>query len=347
MKSLRIIPVAIIAFGLAVPVAAELTDDDARALAGQAEELQTEGRYDEAVGLVNRELARCGGGACRSRLSYTLGYLHERQSLREPEATATSLLELSASGYARVLEYRPHHWPTVLNLADVYVRLGDGRQAESVLRSSLDVGNPERRAAFALALGDLYRSQERRKEAVEAYRVAVSTLPYKSTPKRREILTGSELLSSQAGELMDRLRSWESETPDVARQGYQEILARVWEIDPQIAENALLSWLKLTSRRTDFMPDMDVRRLSSDWRPVKELQAFVAEPAADRFSSWWFEDLERADVLAPFVLAVGRSQETPQAANRVWQAALDMKPPAPLTGAWSDFYNELDSLLLK
>jgi len=342
MKSHCIVPFLIV--GLAAPLGAELSDDDARSVAARAADLQVAGHYRQAVSLVDRELAHCGGDACWSRLTYTLAYLHERQSLREPEA-AKSLLELSAASYASILDRRPNHWPTLYNLVNVYARLGDDHRVEGVLRGALDVDDAERRAALALALGDLYQRQERRDEAIDAYRGAVAALPDRTTPKRREIRATAELISSQASELLERLRSWQEENPDIARQGYQAILEKVWEVGPEAAESALLSWIDLTSRGAGSTPGDDVRRLSSDWRPIGELQAFVADPAASQFSSWWFAEPKRVDALAHFLLAVGRAQDSPQDANRVWQAGLELEPPSPLTAAWANLYTEIESLL--
>lgn len=344
MTSLSIVPFLMIVLGLAAPLGTELSVDDARDLAARAVELQAAGHYLQAVSLVDGELAHCGDDACWSRLTYTLGYLHDRQSLQEPEAAAKSLLELSAARYASILERSPYHWPTLFNLVDVYARLGDDSRVEGVLRGALDVDQAERRGVLALALGDLYQRQNRESEATEAYRIAVAALPGTSTPKRREVRAAIELISSQAGELLERLRSWEGVNPEVARQGYQAILERVWEVNPEVAESALLSWLDLTSRGADFMPVDDVLHLSSDWQPVRELQAFVTEPRASHFSPWWFENPKRTDALAPFLLAVGRAQVTPQNGIRVWQACLAIEP-APLTAAWAELYTEIDSLL--
>lgn len=347
MKLLRILAFLITVFGLAAPLGAELSDEGARDLAAQARELLSDGRYEQAVRLVSEAVEQCGRGTCQDRLDYTLGYLHDRQSLRVAgRADSVFLLERSAESYSAVLARHPAHRATLGRLFDVYARLGADEELEEILRRGLEASeDPDRRAELALALGELHSRLGRHHEAVDAYRVAVAAAPSKITPRRREAIASGRLLTGRASEVMDRMESWEDEFRGAARQGYQEILSRVWELDEATAERALLRWLATADFRADVLAE-DVHRLPSDWRPARDLQAFVETPSAEHFAPWWFEQPDRRDAVAAFVLAVGRLQPRhSERALETWNAALDLEPPSPITTAWTELYSELASAI--
>lgn len=295
----------IIALCIALPVKAEFGDEGARELSTKALNLLQAGNYNQSVRLVDQGLSQCLDSNCRSRLSYTLGYLHERQSAHVPYPEAISLLEQAVACYASVLEQTPQHTATVINLVRIYSWLGDEKSPEVLLRSALDgnamdQGDRRQRATFALALGDFYLRQERYLEGVEAYRVAVDAMPARSAPKRREIHASEGLITHVADELLVRLQSWAVDSPEAAQLGYEMMLAKALEIGPEKAETALLNWLDLTRSTLGAAP-VDIRRLSSDWGPISELHAFVQEPSANYFSVWWFEDPKRTEALVEFV----------------------------------------------
>lgn len=336
---------ALIAFSCVAPLGAQLT---ASGQAEKARELQEGGHYADALELTERGLSECGTAECRHRLQYTLGYLYQMQSREEKPEAASALLRKSAAAYGEILDQLPAHWPTVQNLLNVYSRLGEPQEAEDALQRGLDsfkhrFVSEERKATFALALGDLYIREGKATESVEAYQVAVDAIPESATPKRRELEAYKKLPTDQQALQIEKLQEWEEQHGDIAGEGYKLIVQSMWNQNPEIAETALLNWLRFQGQ-WGFLDRESLDGLPRDWAPILDLQKFIVEPSA-LLSPWWFEKPLRSDALASFFLAVGRGlQEEPQKLLRSWEPTLDLDPPKPLTVSWLELYTEMADL---
>lgn len=346
----RLLTIAIVVCSYAVPADAQFGGKNGLKWAKEATMLFEQGDYKGAVDVAQRGLDECGPfNYCRSRLRYTLGYLHQRQSQMEKPAKATKLLQQSVTVYNEVLKKHPAHWPTLSNLIEVHRRLNEPVSAITALERGLEelphsYGNARIRGRLAMALGDIYLKEGDGERSVEAFLIAADALPMEATPKRRAVDTFALLPTDQLASKVGYLGSWEELQADVAGDGYKYIIRRLWRSSPSTAETALLRWLRLQGRFGVWSDD-SLDGLSRNWEPIAELERFLKSSGEQEFR-WWRAAPEREDALGAFFLALAESRRegNPRDLMRIWKGVLVLEKP-PLTDIWIELYAELANSL--
>jgi tetratricopeptide (TPR) repeat protein len=134
--------------------------DQPEALAGLAKLRFSDGKVDEALGLVDRSIAAKGD------LPYAHGLRGEILARKEQHAEA-------AAAYAKAAELTPEKTEYALPYGQQLKLAGSFAEAETVLRKVAEV-DPMAQFVYT-ELGDVLRAQDRQDEALKTYMKALST----------------------------------------------------------------------------------------------------------------------------------------------------------------------------
>lgn len=305
--------------------------DEARSATQAAQTLQGAGRWVDAEALLKRESQGCGTSAenrpCRLLISFSLGYLTERQAAKSYPSDP-ALLAQAAEHYRVVLDEAPDHGPTLKNLALIYRTLGKPEEAEQALKKAVESDRSGTGKA-ALLLGNLYRETGRPAQALGAYEVAASSDPAAEAPRRAIVGTFGDLPPNQIGELLPRLTDWESTHPGAAEAGFRQVIDSALTVAPPLAERAVLGWVT-TLARNGWISAQRIAGFHPDWLPIRDLQRYMGEPESPPASgSWWLQNAQRRSVLAGVALALGAAPDAiidPRRAAVRWEQGMRLCP---------------------
>lgn len=309
----------------------------AREASKRAQELAAAGQWREAAEVASSALRRCepgdAGKECRLILNYTMGYVFQTQSRRQPAESAELLAE-AARHYERVLEDDPDHAPTMKNLALIYSSPGlskTGEGPQRFLESAMSKDSTQV-STYAQLLGDRYRGELAWESALEAYERAAKADPQDEGARLRIVEVHRHLPASQARGLLQRLPEWESRFPEAARRGYEVVMEQAYTVDPRVAQEALVRWLGLLASRGSIALE-SLRSLPADWQgaAAAELRGYLENPyRRPDDSSWWMQGEERRNTLAAVGLALGTNKLAHGEVGLTeacWNVALDVALP--------------------
>ncbi|HET9984247.1 MAG TPA: hypothetical protein VFQ38_11690 [Longimicrobiales bacterium] len=287
------------------------------------------GDFASASRLLRGALAACAasaeGRSCRRGVSYSLGYVYQLESRRDP-AGQDSLLPRAAEFYRAALAVDSSDGATIYNLALVYRASPPDAAHEAFLQDAAR-RDPMRRAAYDDFLGDYYRDAGRWGDALEAYRRAAALSPEDAAPRVGLLQVYRRLPADRAAELLELAADWETRFPELAAQADALVahLARSAEAGrPALAEQAAIRWAALLARERRLSGE-SLQALPADWAPTDDLRAYLQRPDTTLSeANWWRRSPERGEVLARLALALGSrrlSEGDPAAAERIWQYA--------------------------
>lgn len=289
----------------------------------------TAGDFASASRLLRGALAACAasdeGRGCRRGVNYSLGYIYQVESRRDP-AGRDSLLARAAQFYRAALAIDPGDAAAVYNLALVYRAAPPDPAHEAFLRDAARL-DPMRRAVHDDFLGDYYRDAGRWADALEAYRRAAAAAPEDAAPRVGMIQVYRRLPPERVPELLDVAAAWETRFPEVAASAYALVVEHARAAQPPLAapaERALLRWAALLARDRRLSEE-SLRAFAGRWRPVDDLRAYLERPdTALADDNWWRGTSERSEVLARLALVLGARRQAegdPAGAERIWLAA--------------------------
>lgn len=330
----------------------------ARQASKRAQELAAAGEWRQAVEVSSSTLRQCepgdAGRGCRLILNYTIGYVLQTQSRRQP-AEAAELLAEAASHYERVLADDPDHAPSMKNLALIYSSPGaskTGAGPQSFLESAMRKDSTQV-STYARLLGDSYRGEREWESALEAYEQAAKADPHDEGARLRIVEVHRHLSASEARRLFQRLPEWERRFPEAARRGYEVVMEKAHPGDAGLAEEALVRWVALLARRRSIGLE-SLRALPDDWRvaAVAELHEYLENPyRRPDGSSWWMRGAERRNTLAAVGLALGTAKLADGEVGRTeacWNVALEVALPGvsllELRGELASLYSRYPNL---
>lgn len=324
---------------------ATLFGPDARDIGARAMMLEERGRHADAVRLLRTALDETEprDRAGRAVLLFHLGYVQDRWSSSDLERT-TDHLRASVHAYRSVLELYPENGKAAQNLALVLQRSEDPRhqrESAALLRalaagdgaSGSDRGSAAR---ASLAIGDRHLRNERRSEAMDAYRRAAK-LDWDDPLVHERILDSYERWSDgswTSGEMLkycDRLA--DTGFGVQAARGLAALVKSTHRADPKTAEQALLRWvevrLELGTLTVDALAELPA---TERWKAdaLEQLRPLVRGDAKPSGLGWWRETDERAHVAA-MVYARRAAEATvltkePRRAAELYERALEVAP---------------------
>ena len=355
-----LLPVIVLVVSTTAGAAGEFQYEGAKNAVSNALVLQKEGKWEEAVKLLGAGLEKCGDGdesaRCRRLIRFTsayIGQLYYREtgndhivfpgmscfgchSMNGPGKSSTLLhINQSASFYNQILEEVPDHVPTLSNLAQLYIELGNRDKAIEVLKKVQKV-DPEKDGTYSLMLGDLYSEDERWADALWAYLRSDKNAPDNEITARKIVEVYMHLPVEHIRELFTHLAYWESKFPDVSRVGYWTIMERTCTKEDCLSrkgvfEKALLKWVELIAWKR-WASQIDIDAMPVEWKTsaVRDLKAYIKTPTEKPSrESWWLEGSNRKHILARLALAIGNERllrGKPEVAAKVWEVGAKVSP---------------------
>lgn len=243
-------------------------------------------------------------------LNFSMGYVYQRMSDEEP-GERISNLELAAKFYRQTLVDAPGNVQVMDNLTLVLKSLGQWQEAVGLLRRAAEI-SPQKRGAYLLTLGDLYRENDSLPRALECYRQASELNPSHETPHWRILNLYQGLPDEVLRELLRYSKHLaEINHPELAKAGFAQVINRSFRLNVALAEEALIYWAELMATQ-GWILEQSLQYLPAvaEWpsAAIRELGSLVKEPeTAGSHLEWWQTGDLRRHVAAFTMKAVGKN----------------------------------------
>lgn len=308
---------------------------DSRKISNRALELAKENKWDEAYSILQEGLRQCGaddkGRKSRGLLNFSLGYLYQIQADAEPEESL-DFLEKSAEYYKKTLGDLPGNHQVISNLVLVLKRTGQWQQAVSELERAVDE-DKERRGLYYLEIGDIYNENKKMADALDAYQKAAKQNLENDTPHWRILSIYREY--REPAEIIKILNYCEdllgNGRTELARSGFELVMAKANSKTKKWAESALIQWAELGASQNWISEEsLSILPDQNKWpgNALKELWAMMDVNTLTDIS-WWERNLLRRHVAALVLTNVASSYvvngEYEKAAS-VYEYALKLSP---------------------
>lgn len=271
--------------------------------------------------------------SCRSHVDYSLGYLYQTEGSRVGAGRDT-LLDRALQYYDSSLAADPNNRAALYNKALSVRALVGGTRAspESFLRDAA-VRDPARGSTYMSLLGDYFWDQARWRDAVGAYRGALTADPDNAATRAalvqcyrrwRDPAVLPELLAVGDG--------WLVRFPESATDAYRAVVeralagARAGE-EPEIAGRAIVKLVSVQDRFGDSLLARSVKDTSglARFAPLLQFEAFLRTASID--SAPWWSTGDRRQALARAALVRGSEASAKgddAGAERLWLAGVSL-----------------------
>jgi hypothetical protein len=306
----------------------------ARQAVSSAQQMQAAGDFDGARRLLSEAINNCSldpGNTreCRGRINYGLGYVTQLQATSS-DAQAEALANDALRSYRAVLADFPAHAEALRNIWVLYSTLGGAKLEPEQLRKAA-AEDPARRSAYVTLLGDHFASKADVAAARAAFRDAIQAAPADPNPRRR-LLQSYDVTKAQQGDtVLSQLANLEATFPDLAADGYLELLDNAnADVDQG---QALIRWVSLQAARgqspQSFVDDLPPRVLGT--KAGVDLSNYIKEPwTPPAPNNWWFRNDGARVALARVGLRIGEQMlavEKPARVEKCWSTALAFTRP--------------------
>ncbi|HEU4785816.1 MAG TPA: hypothetical protein VFS57_00355, partial [Gemmatimonadaceae bacterium] len=269
--------------------------------------------------------------SCRSHVDYSLGYLYQTEGTRA-SAGRDTLLDRALQYYDSSLAADPNNRAALYNKALSVRAIGAPASPESFLRDAA-VRDPARGSTYMSLLGDYFWDQTRWRDAVGAYRGALSADPDNAATRAalvqcyrrwRDPAVLPELLAVGDG--------WLVRFPESAADAYRAVVERALAVarageEPEIAARAIVKLVSVQDRFGDTLLARSAQDTSglARFAPLLQLEAFLRTAAID--SAPWWSTGDRRQALARAALVRGSEAsakgDDPRA-ERLWLAGVNL-----------------------
>jgi hypothetical protein len=282
---------------------------------------------------------------CLDKITFSRAWTYAQHGA-QGDGNSVGYLQQARDGYLAVLQNHPDHLPTIDNLILVLEQLGDREHLASLLQTLQRLQDHHRYARTALIIADSYRSSADNRQAFAYYDRA-----YAMEPSQLAISGMTAVFSQSPSDTeTSRLLGFARETQDLAkrRQFYEAVLHARGHVSQKQWEDAALFWVVDLGRERRLTADVIEETIDLQANPeFRELAGrlkdrFLGLQPGDvkfgdltlleyRRDGWWNKSLLRTWAFAIAAWSEGHNRllhGDVEAANALWQAALQFAPPS-------------------
>src|SRR5215472_4221204 len=296
--------------------------DDALALA-QA------GKGNSAIQTAKNSFDGCPQGApgkeCRALLSYSMGFIEQKQAETSTNPDeARGILLRARRYYETSLAEDPDNGVVHFNLALLLRSTGNTDIAIEELKKAIAT-DPPRGWEYNINLGDLYAQNRDMAAALNAYQAASQSAPAAETPLWRMVDVAIPA-GVAPGKLEPTCEKLEITFPEIAAACYEHVLNAAYKNDQALAEKAFLAWLTLLAGNERLTENsLQAIPASSNEDIINNVRGLLRGDDPRYVPGWWRSSRERRKAHAALLLLVGHRfpSRGPQYAEECWQTGLE------------------------